>query len=202
MQRKWQYSGVVQRALRGAVRWPMHCFQHRLLEDSSDFSFSVLLGGRLQVHMLRRRSATNDHSGTDHHNSRSDDDINVNHLIHNDVDQHHNGRACQLLRQVRERVGSTGGRSGVMPVGNQTIPTHGENRSGLLAVVRHLYLWRLRTTDRLLQRRWQPSGLIQRALCNSCGGPLYSFQHRLLQIAANIFVSVLFAGRFELRLLR
>jgi len=53
LQRKWQYSGVVQRALRGAVRWPMHCFQHRLFEDSSDVSISVLLGGRLQVRMLR-----------------------------------------------------------------------------------------------------------------------------------------------------
>ena len=75
----------------------MYCFQHRLFEDTPDILVSVLLGGRLQVRMLRRRSATNDHSGTDHHNSRSDDDINVNHLIHNDVDQHHNGRACQLL---------------------------------------------------------------------------------------------------------
>jgi len=75
----------------------MYCFQHRLFEDASDVSISVLLGGRLQVRMLRRRSATNDHSGTDHHNSSSDDDINVNHLIHDDLDQHDNGRACQLL---------------------------------------------------------------------------------------------------------
>ena len=75
----------------------MYCFQHRLFEDSTDVSISVLLGGRLQVRMLRRRSATNDHTGTDNHNSSSDDDLNVNHLIHDDFDQHDNGRASQLL---------------------------------------------------------------------------------------------------------
>ena len=49
------------------------------------------------MRVLRRRSAAHDHAISDYHNSTSDNDVNVDHNIHNDVHDHHNRRTCQLL---------------------------------------------------------------------------------------------------------